>query len=185
MIYLQLIKEFFLIGAFSFGGGYACLPFIQKIVIDKYNWMTAFDFTNVITISQITPGPIGINIATFLGMQLGGLIGAICTTISYVFPSSIIIIILAKLYFKYRNLCTMQCILDCMKPAVVALIGSSTVTLLCNAFWNNEKIILNETNFIAVSISIICFIIMKIIKIDPIKIILLSGFLGFILYKII
>ena len=103
MIYLQLFCSFLQIGLFSFGGGYASLPLIEDQVTNFHHWMTVPEFTDLITISQMTPGPIAVNSATFVGIRIAGIPGAVAATAGCVLPSCIIIFILAGLYLRYRN----------------------------------------------------------------------------------
>lgn len=104
MIYWQLFVSFLKVGAFSFGGGYAALPLIQAEIVDSHQWLTLQEFTDLITISQMTPGPIAINSATFVGTQIAGVFGAVAATLGSVFPSVILVTILAFLYMKYRQM---------------------------------------------------------------------------------
>lgn len=104
MIYLELFWSFFQIGLFSIGGGYAALPMIQQQIVELHGWLTMTSFTDVVTIAEMTPGPIALNAATFVGTQLAGLPGAIIATLGCVTPSCIIVIFLAWLYSKYREL---------------------------------------------------------------------------------
>ncbi|MTL75599.1 chromate transporter, partial [Turicibacter sanguinis] len=104
MIYLKLFLSFFQIGLFSFGGGYAALPLIEEQVVVQNGWLSMTGFTDIITISQMTPGPIVINAATFVGMQIAGLLGAIIATMGCVSPSCIIVLTLAFLYQPYKEL---------------------------------------------------------------------------------
>ncbi len=108
MIYLQLFWSFFQVGLFSIGGGYASMPLIQSQVVNLHHWLTLTEFTDLITISQMTPGPIAINSATFVGIRLAGFAGAIVATIGCILPACIIVSILALLYFKYKNLSVIQ-----------------------------------------------------------------------------
>ena len=108
MIYLQLFFSFLQIGTFSFGGGYAALPLIQNQVVSLHHWISMAEFTDLITISQMTPGPIAINAATFVGMKLTGMPGAVVATLGYITPSCIIVTIIAKLYLKYREMDMLQ-----------------------------------------------------------------------------
>ena len=103
-VLLELFWSFFQIGLFSVGGGYAAMPLIQHQVVDLHGWMTMQEFIDIITISQMTPGPIAINSATFVGIQIAGLPGAIIATLGCVFPSCVIVLTLAWVYFRYRNL---------------------------------------------------------------------------------
>ena len=104
MILLELIWAFFQVGLFSIGGGYAALPQIQNIVVEKLGWLTPLEFADVLTISQMTPGPIALTAATFVGTRIAGLPGAFAATLGCVLPSIIIVLALAFFYSRYRNL---------------------------------------------------------------------------------
>ena len=149
MIYLQLFISFLQIGMFSFGGGYAAMPLIQGQVVTGHKWLSMAEFTDLITISQMTPGPIAVNSATFVGMKVAGVPGALAATLGCILPSCIIVTLIAKLYLKYRNMAMLQGILASLRPAVVALIGSAGIAILVNAFWgSNAKIALANTNWV-------------------------------------
>ena len=113
----------FKIGILSFGGGYVAIPLIQKEIVELNGWITLTEFTDIITIAEMTPGPIAINAATFVGIRIAGIPGALIATFGCALPSCIIVIILAKIYYKYRHLNTMQNILAGLRPAVIAMIG--------------------------------------------------------------
>ena len=104
MIYLQLLWSFFQIGLFSIGGGYAAMPLIQQQVVELNPWLTMGEFTDVVTISQMTPGPIAINAATFVGIRVAGFPGSLVATLGCVLPSCIVVLLLACLYTRYRKL---------------------------------------------------------------------------------
>lgn len=104
MIYLQLFLSFLQVGMFSFGGGYAALPLIQGQVVKTHSWLSMSEFTDLITISQMTPGPIAVNSATFVGEKIAGIPGALCATAGYILPSCIIVTVIAKIYLKWRNM---------------------------------------------------------------------------------
>ena len=135
MIYLQLLLSFLQIGLLSIGGGYAALPIIQSQVVDLHHWITMREFADILTISQMTPGPIAINGATFVGTKIAGLPGAIVASVGVVIPSFIIVLTLAFIYYKYRQLDTIQAVLKGLRPAVVALIASAGLSLAMSAFW--------------------------------------------------
>ena len=103
MIYWELFWSFVQVGAFCVGGGYASMPLIQAPVIDLHGWLTLQEFIDIFTISQMTPGPIGINAATFVGTKVAGIPGAIAATAGFVFPSILIVLLLSKLFFKYGD----------------------------------------------------------------------------------
>ena len=122
MIYIQLFLSFVQIGLFSVGGGYAAIPLIQSQVVETHGWLTMNEFTNLITIAEMTPGPIGVNSATFTGLQIAGIPGALAATFGSIFPSCILVSILALVYCKYKETSAISNILSSLRPAVVALI---------------------------------------------------------------
>ena len=181
MIYLQLFLSFLQIGAFSFGGGYAAMPLIQNQVVQVHPWLSQSEFTDLITISQMTPGPIAVNSATFVGTRIAGVPGALAATIGCVLPSCILVTILAKIYLKYRNLSLLQGILKSLRPAVIAMIAAAGVSILVTAFWGNDisslhlDAILSSTNIRAVGIFLVSLILLAKFKMDPIHVMFLSG----------
>ncbi len=178
MICLQLFLSFLQIGLFSFGGGYAAMPLIQNQIVDLHGWLTMSEFTDLITISQMTPGPIAVNSATFVGIKIAGFPGALAATAGCILPSCILVILLAKLYLKYRNMKTLQDVLGFLRPAVVAMIASAGVAVLVSAFWGEaEKILLSDTNWELVIIFFLCLFLLIKIKMSPVAVMLLAGVL--------
>lgn len=176
MIYIQLFLSFFQISLFSFGGGYAALPLIQGQVVNVHHWLSMTEFTDLITISQMTPGPIAINAATFGGMKLTGMPGAVVATFGYITPSCIIVTIIAKLYLKYREMDMLQGILGGIRPAVVALIGSAGISILQTAFWGvSGKMVISDTSWLMVGIFVVCVILLRKVKMNPIWVMVLAG----------
>ena len=112
MIYWQLFLSFLQIGMFSFGGGYAALPLIQEQVVTQHGWLSRSEFTDLITISQMTPGPIAVNSATFVGIRLAGFLGALAATFGCILPSCILVTVLSYLYLKYRKMSMLQGVLE-------------------------------------------------------------------------
>ena len=178
MIYLQLFLSFLQIGAFSFGGGYAAMPLIQNQVVQLHPWLSQSD---LITISQMTPGPIAVNSATFVGTRIAGMPGALAATAGCVLPSCILVTLLAKIYLKYRNLSLLQGVLKSLRPAVIAMIAAAGVSILVNAFWGETMASLTTTELLpnisiqAVGIFIGSLILLVRFKINPIHVMLLSG----------
>ena len=142
MIYIQLFLSFLQIGAFSFGGGYAAMPLIQSQIVNLHHWLDFKEFTDLITISQMTPGPIAINSATFVGTKIAGIPGAIAATLGCILPSCILVTSIAYFYLKYRHLRFLQNILNHLRPAVVALIATAGVTIMISALFGSEAIII-------------------------------------------
>ena len=178
MIYFQLFLSFFQIGLLSFGGGYAAMPLIQGQVVQGHGWLSMSEFTDLITISQMTPGPIAVNSATFVGIKIAGIPGALVATFGCILPSCILVTLLAKLYLKYREMAMLQGILHSLRPAVVAMIGSAGISILVTAFWSSEGdtvIRLAQTNWSLVVIFIISLILLQKGKKNPIFVIVLAG----------
>ena len=182
MIYLELFWSFVQVGLFCVGGGYASMPLIQAQVIDVHGWLSMSEFIDIFTISQMTPGPIGINAATFVGMKVAGFLGAIVATLGFVTPSFILGIILAKLFFKYGNIGVIKGILNGLRPAVVALICSAGMSFIFLALFNTEKMPINvaDIDYLGLFVLIVAFIKKK-KKVGIIKILAGSGVLGLIL----
>ena len=158
------------------------MPLIQEQVIERHGWLTLQQFIDIFTISQMTPGPIGINAATFVGTKVAGLPGAIAATAGFVFPSIIIVLILAKLFFKYGDIGPIRGILNGLRPAVVALICSAGVGFILLALWNTETLPQDFTKVdligcIVLPISLWCIR----NKMSVIKLLCFSGALGLIL----
>lgn len=175
MIYLQLFLSFLQTGLFSFGGGYASLPLIRDQVVTKHAWLTMSEFTDLITISQMTPGPIAVNSATFVGMKIAGPAGALIATAGCVLPSCIIVTVIAWLYFKYKKLDVMNDVLFALRPAVVAMIAAAGVSVLVSAFWGGGEISLAATKWVLVAAFAVCFVLLRKTKLSPVLVMVLAG----------
>ncbi len=184
MLYIQLFLSFFQIGLFSIGGGYASLPLIKNQVVDIHKWFTMTEYTELITLCGMAPGPIAVNTSTFVGLQVGGLPGAIISTFGCVLPSSIIVLTLGFLYRKYKNLQLVQGTLLGLHPAVTALIASAGLSILITAFWGNKGITrkASDVNVISIFLFAISLFILKKYKANPIIVMLGCGVAGLILY---
>ncbi len=130
MTYLELFFSFLQIGMFSIGGGYAAIPLIQSQAVDIHGWLTMSEFTDLVTIAEMTPGPIAVNSATFVGIQVAGFPGALIATLGCIFPSLIIVSLLAYIYYKYKGLTYLDSILATLRCAVVALIAGAGISIL-------------------------------------------------------
>ncbi len=182
---LQLCWSFFQIGLFSIGGGYAAMPLIQEQVVEKQAWLSMTEFTDLITIAEMTPGPIAINAATFVGIQVGGVVGAIAATLGCILPSCIIMSIMAYLYFKYSNLKLIQGILGGLRPAVVAMIASAGVSIASLAFFGEKgSVHWDHLNPIAVALFAAAFLVLRKWKTSPVLVMLGSGAVGGALYLV-
>ncbi len=186
MIWL-LFFSFMQVGLFSVGGGYAAIPLIQNQIVDVHNLMTLPEFVDLITIAEMTPGPISLNSATFVGTRLAGLHGALICSLGCIIPSFIICLTLAHYYYKYRNFSGVQTILSSLRPAVVALIASAGLSILTLALFQAEKQNIELSNFRIVEFLLFItglFLIRK-FKANPILIIFGSGIVGTLVYSII
>lgn len=176
MIYLELFISFLKIGLFSFGGGYAAMPLIQDQVVTARQWLSMPEFTDLVTISQMTPGPIAVNSATFVGIKIAGIPGALTATLGCILPSCVIVLLIAKLYLKYRNMDLLQGVLGSLRPAVVAMIASAGVSILITAFWGSmERISLPGTDWGLVFIFVVCVLLLRKCRMNPVLVIVLAG----------
>jgi chromate transporter len=175
------------VGLFSVGGGYAAIPLIQEQVVINHKLLTMAEFTDLITIAEMTPGPISINSATFVGQRVYGVVGALVCTLGCILPSFIICLTLAYFYYKYRNFSGVQTVLEALRPAVVALIASAGVSILVLALFNSDfnNIVLGNFRWLEFGLFIGGFIILRKYKISAIKIILGTGVVGTILQLVI
>ena len=189
IIFLQLFYTFFIIGLFGFGGGYGMLSLIQTETVMHHHWLSSAEFTNIVAISQMTPGPIGINSATYCGyaavhnMGLSNtmaIFGSITATFALVLPSLILMLLISKMFLKYMKTPVVQSIFMGLRPVVVGLLAAATL-LLCNA----ENFSLPSINVWQFSISIGLFIATFIgtmwLKINPIRMICYAAVAGMLL----
>ena len=182
MIYLTLFWEFAKVGIFCVGGGYASMPLIQAAVVDAYHWMSLGEFVDIFTISQMTPGPIGINAATFAGMKIAGIPGAICATVGFCTPSLILGIVLANLFFRYGDIGPIRGILNGLRPAVVALIAAAGISFIVLALWNTETLPADLTTIDPLGIIILTGSLVAVRrKIGVIRLLASSGIIGLLL----
>ncbi len=179
MIYLELFITFFKIGLFTFGGGYAMLPLIQEEVI-AHGWLEVSDIVNFIAVSESTPGPFAINISTYVGMETGGFLGAVCATLGVILPSFIVILIVARFYKKFKESKTVSSVMTGLRPAVIGLIGSALLSIAITVFFPQG---LSFSNIVPADliVSLIISVIMTVLvfkKVHPIIIIVLSAIAG-------
>ena len=189
MIYLYLFITFFEIGLFGFGGGYGMLSLIQTEVVHHWSWITTSQFTDIVAISQMTPGPIGINSATYCGYMachnagygVGmSVLGSTVATFALVLPSLILMILISRLFMRYMKTATVQNIFTGLRPAVVGLLAAATL-LLCTKE-NFSTPFENPWQFwISVFLFVATFVGTKVFKINPIKMIAMAGFAGLLL----
>lgn len=179
-IYLELFLTFLSIGAFTFGGGYAMLPLIQKAVLDN-NWLTEEAIVNFIAVSESTPGPFAINIATYVGMETAGFLGAVCATLGVVVPSFVIILIVARVYKQFQESKIVKGCMSGLRPTVIGLIGGAVLTIGKTVFFPNGFALSGIDPYSFIVSLVICLIGVFLIfkkKVHPILLIVVSAVLG-------
>ena len=179
MIYLQLFYVFFCIGAFTFGGGYAMLPLMQQQVLAR-GWAGEEELIHFIAVSESTPGPFAVNMATYIGAEMGGVLGSVCATLGVVLPSFVVILIVAKCYDKFRQSRIVKGCMSGLKPAVVGLIANAFlnvfITIFCPAGFALELFTQVRTYIYLGIFGVMLVLAFK--KVHPILIICLSAVIG-------
>lgn len=188
MLFITLFITFFMIGLFGFGGGYGMLSLIQTEVVRNHHWMTSSEFTNIVAISQMTPGPIGINSATYCGYTavlnatgnpILGMLGSLTATFALVFPTFVLMILISKMFMKYMKTRAVQDVFTGLRPAVVGLLAAATL-LLCNG--ENFSTPDNPWRFsISIALFVATFVGTKWVKINPIRMICYAALAGLLL----
>lgn len=181
---LQLFWSFCQIGYTSFGG-MSMVPLINDEMV-SHGWMTASEVSDIVAIAEMTPGPIAVNAATFVGIQVAGLPGALIATIGCIFPSCVIVMTLAYVYYRFRGLSVMQGILAGLRPAVIAMIASAGISLLCMALYGQRTFPadLGSMDLIALAVFLVGFFILRKWKPSPIKVMAGAAMAGVVLYSI-
>lgn len=174
MIYLKLFLTFFKIGLFNFGGGYAMISFIQNEVVFKHAWLTTSEFTDVVAVSQVTPGPVGINLATYTGYTAAGdAWGSAVATFAVCLPSFLLMLLASRYFLKHQHARPVESVFSGLRPAVVGLIAAAAL-VLCNTE--------NFVDWKSVLLFLAAFLAVWKFKVGPIAAISCAGALGFLLY---
>jgi len=190
ILFLKLFYSFLKIGLFGFGGGYAMLSLIQGEVVTHYGWISPSEFTDIVAISQMTPGPIGINSATYVGYtavtkagysSTMGVLGSITATSAVILPSFVLMLIISKFFLKYQKNAVVESIFKGLRPAIVGLLAAAALVLM-----NSENFgSLQDSSYqfyISIAIFIVSFTATKFLKVNPILMIIICGALGAVLY---
>lgn len=174
MIYIELFSTFFIVGLFTFGGGYAMLSLIQTEVVTNHHWITAQQFTDIVAISQMTPGPIGINSATYIGYSVtNNIFGSIIATVAVSLPSFIIVLFICRLYSKFKDSKIFEQILSALRPIVIGMIAAAAGILV------SKENFIDYTSWLLFAAA---FIAAWWLKSNPILLIILSGVIGILIY---
>lgn len=190
MIFLYLFYTFCKIGLFGFGGGYAMLSLIQGEVVTRYDWISASEFTDIVAISQMTPGPIGINSATYVGytavLNAGysegwAIFGSCIATFAVVFPSFVLMVAISKFFLKYQKHPVVGSIFKGLRPAVVGLLAAAALVLMNAENFGSYNVDMYQF-IISIIIFVVAFVGTRKYKVNPILMIILCGVAGFLLY---
>ena len=182
MIWLELFYVFFCIGAFTFGGGYAMLPLMQQQVLSR-NWATEEQLIHFIAVSESTPGPFAVNMATYVGAEMGGVFGSVCATLGVVLPSFIVILIVAKCYDRFRSSRIVKGCISGLKPAVVGLIGNAFLNVFMTVFFPGGVALpaFASVSFYVYAALFGAMLLLAFKKVHPIVIICISAAMGIII----
>ena len=195
-LFLQLFWVFFVIGIFTIGGGYAMLSLIQTQVVTAHSWLTKSAFTDIVAISQMTPGPIGINCATYVGYEvvhgaggshLIGILGSLTATFAIVLPSFLIVLTIVRFYTKFKGNRLFEGVLSWIRPAAIGLIGAAAIILMFKVDWSSarpavELVRDNFPDWISWVLFAAAAVASLFFKIGPIPIIIAGGVLGLLIY---
>ena len=193
MIFFELLCSFLMIGLFSFGGGYGMLSVIQGEVVARHAWLTASEFTDIVAVSQMTPGPIGINSATYVGYtavfnatgnEALAVLGSLVASLAVMLPSIVLMLIVCRFFMKYYKHPNVEAVFRVLRPAVVGLIASAALLLMTEENFGS----LTETPlqfWVSVALFVAAFVAMKFFKISPILILVLAGIFGGVFYGLV
>ncbi|MBR5851544.1 MAG: chromate transporter [Bacteroidaceae bacterium] len=193
MIFIQLLCSFLMIGLFSFGGGYGMLSVIQGEVVTRHAWLTAAEFTDIVAVSQMTPGPIGINSATYVGYtavfnatgsEALAVLGSFTASFAVMLPSIVLMLIVSRFFMKYSKHRNVENVFRLLRPAVVGLIASAALLLMTEENFGSPT----ETPlqfWVSVALFVAAFVAMKFYKVSPILILVLAGVFGGVFYGLI
>ncbi|MBQ9413680.1 MAG: chromate transporter [Clostridia bacterium] len=180
MIYLELFLTFLMIGAFTFGGGYAMLPLIQQAVL-SHGWVSEQSLIDFIAVSESTPGPFAVNISTYVGAEVGGVLGAVCATLGVVLPSFVILLIVARFYTRFRESRIVRGMMAGLKPAVVGMIAAALLSIAATVFFPagwTTAVFVDPTWYLSAGIAILCGVLAFRTKWHPIALIGIAAALG-------
>jgi len=187
MILWDLFLSFCQISLLSIGGGYAALPIIKSACVDHRGWLSLSEFADLLVISEMTPGPIILNSATFIGTKVAGLPGAVIATIGCISGPTVIVAVIAYFYFKYRELLAVKSVLSMLRPAVVALIAAAGVSIIILTFFGEHgfSFDMRNVNYISAVLFAIAFFVLRKFKFNPILVMAGCGLVGGLVYMFV
>lgn len=178
MIYVQLFLSFLQVGMFSVGGGYAAIPLIQSQVVEQHGWLTMQEFTDLVTIAEMTPGPIAVNAATFVGLRIAQVSGAIIATLGCITPALFFVSLLSYIYRKYKDISLLQSVLSCLRPVIVALIFGAGLSILSLVAFGGDAKALAHLDWVGIGSFAAAFFALRKLKWNPILTMCLCGVAG-------
>ncbi len=181
----RLFFSFIKVGLFSVGGGYAAIPLIQNQIVETHKLLSLEEFTDLITIAEMTPGPISINSATFVGTRLSGIPGALICTLGCILPSFFICLVLAHFYYKYRQLDEVQKVLSALRPAVVALIASAGLSILLLGIFGDAPAAFGNLRPVECVLFLAGFFLIRKYHLNAIQVIFGTGVVGTLIYAVL
>lgn len=182
MILVELFVTFVKVGLFAFGGGYAALPLIQQFVVVDKGWLSMIEMTDLVSISQMTPGPIAINSATFVGTKVAGLPGAIVATIGNVTPQFILMMVLSYFVFRDKKIAFLDKMLKGLKPGIIGLIAVAALSMVQSSLFKESFVSINSLEPLAIVCFVVAFYLFRVKKMDIIKLIAVGSVLSVIVY---
>ena len=185
MLLLEIVLAFMKIGALSFGGAYASIPIVERQVVEISKWMTYAEFADLITLDELTPGPIMINSATFVGMKIAGIPGAIAATLGCITVPCVISFILIMIYRRYRKINVISDVLFTLKSMTAAMVMSTALSIIINALFPEKLLAVSNLDYLMLVMMITSLFIIRKYKPNPIYVMLGCGFLNLILRSII
>ena len=184
MILIDLFLTFMLIGIMTYGGGYSILPLVENLAVNEKEWLDMSELADIISISEMSPGPFSLNCSTFVGMKTAGLPGAVTATFGFLLPPILITLLLAYLYKKYNNLSVVKNIFSVLNACIIAILIYSAVNLLRSSVFDGD-FTGGDIDYIGLGIFLLSFVMIHFRKISPIIIMIIAAVLGILLYPII
>lgn len=175
MTYVQLFVSFLWVGLFSIGGGYAAIPLIQSQVVQAHAWLSMAEFTNLVTIAEMTPGPIAVNAATFVGVRIAGVPGAVVATLGCISPALVLVSALACVYKRYQSAPALAGVLGSLRPAVVALIAAAGLSMLGTAVFGTAAPSFASISWAGAALAGAAFVLLRRFRWNPIAVMCLCG----------
>lgn len=179
---LELFWSFLQVGAFAIGGGYATIPLIKDFVIERHHWIGIAEFSNMITISQMTPGPLAINLATFVGKKIGGFWGSVLATLGCVLTGVVISVLIYKFFNKFKDSPSVSFMLKGLRSSTTGLIASACSMVIVLAFFKDNVVQLSHLNYSALCLFLLCLFLLRQAKVNMILLIFIAGIVGVFIF---